>query len=127
MPVSSAAAGIGLLAVVAGSLGPWATVLGVSVAGTRGDGRLTLIAAAVALLALVVFGAVGAGAALIASLVALGIGVYDLVHFQRAVSHATVLGVQVASAGWGLYLVIIGAAGAAAALVARSWALWHEL
>jgi hypothetical protein len=42
---TKALAGIGLLILAVGSLGPWVTVLAFSEAGTKGDGKITLVLA----------------------------------------------------------------------------------
>lgn len=128
-------AAFGIAASVIGSLGPWGTVLGFSVAGTDGDGIYTLgfgVIAAVALWRAWATGASGmlTGCAALAGIV-LAIGIY---HYQRIVrgpdaddlatgnelSDAFTAGLaSTVSVGWGLYVLILGAAATlAASLVA---------
>jgi hypothetical protein len=120
--VSTAVAFLGFVGLAAGSLGPWvATVLG-SAAGTHGDGKITLGAAAIAALALLIAqgrtgGAIVAG---LAAAVGLGVAGYDLVHIQHAAAHATLFGPQLADAGWGVYVALVGAAVALTALVSAA-------
>jgi hypothetical protein len=101
------------VAIVIGSLGTWVTALGgiVTANGTEGDGSITLIFALVALAGLGAYWnkprrwtAVGV---LVLGILAFGIGIYDLVNIETAVDTdaAAVGGV---SAGWGLYLVVLG-------------------
>jgi hypothetical protein len=111
----------GLAALVAGSIGPWATALNISVSGTHGDGKLTLAAAAIALVALLV-GRGGAVVALLVSLAALGISVYNIIHISHKAADVTFAGTQVASVGWGVYVAAVGAVLAAVGALAQTGA-----
>jgi hypothetical protein len=101
----------GCAAVVVGSLGPWATVgtlFGrVSIAGTSGDGALTIVAALVA--------AAGFATSFwwlrwLGTLTALIVGGYDWRHLRSRIAdvNASTDGAQ-AAVGWGLWIVLIGA------------------
>jgi hypothetical protein len=99
----------GLVLVVIGSIGPWATLLALSVSGTRGDGKITLVVAVVAV-ALALIGR--PSTMLIATLGSVGSGVIaavDLTHIHRVVADVTLFGNHVVSAGWGIYMVVVGA------------------
>jgi len=113
----SAASGVallGALVIAAGSVGPWVdTILG-SISGTRADGQLTLAAAAIAFVCtlLMASGKGGHFSSIAGLLSALGAGVVavvDLSEIQSNVEGATVFGAQLATAGWGIYAVILGA------------------
>jgi hypothetical protein len=93
----------GLAGVVIGSIGPWATVLWVTLNGTAGDGKLTLAAAIVAIIVIVATRRrrIGMTAELVGvgvGLFATALGVYDIVRFS---------GRPAISVGWGLYLLAI--------------------
>ena len=98
--MSASAAGM-----VVGSLGPWATVLGIDVAGTEGDGTPVLIAALLAAV-LVAVKRTRARWALIVALLAGAFGA--LVSLSDLSDISTVadgtLFEGAVSAGWGLYL-----------------------
>lgn len=121
LPAIDAAAFLALTLTVVGSVGPWATtILGGSVAGTTGDGKLT---AGAAVLAALLFGvlrssrsAVRAGAAMLLALAAAGVSGYDLVHVREAAAKVLLFGHQIAAAGWGIYATLIGALAASAAM-----------
>jgi hypothetical protein len=109
--VQAALALLGGIIMVAGSLGPWATAGFISVSGTQGDGKITLVAGAVALIFTVLMstnkgGALSAAVAVLAALVGGGAGVVDLKHVQGTLQGLGGVG----SVGWGLYAVIAGAA-----------------
>jgi hypothetical protein len=95
-------------ALIIGAVSPWAEVLGgaLSVKGTSGDGKLVLLIAGAAILALalkrkwVPY--------LIAGLLSGAIAVYHVVDIQNSIgSDERAFG---ASVGWGLYAVLVGAA-----------------
>jgi hypothetical protein len=105
-----------------GSLLPWAnirTIFGsIGVAGTDGDGVITLAAAVVlALLALLLLlqpqraGSVTMYAAGLCAVLIAGVGVYDFSNVSDGISEASGDGVS-ASVGAGLYLVVLGGAAA---------------
>jgi hypothetical protein len=106
-----------------GSLGPWAQVVSIfgtaSVSGTTGDGKLTLVVAALVLAGFLssvwVLRWVGAG-------LGLAIGAYDAWNASSKFSDVNESGVAHASVGWGLWLVIGASVGAllAAALGPRA-------
>jgi hypothetical protein len=111
---------LGLIGLIVGSVGPWATSVFGDVAGTRGDGAITLVLGIAAALALAAgqlrkWSLVGAAVALVA---ALGVAGYDAIHIEQGLHHATLFGHQVAAAGWGVYVAVAGAAIALAALAA---------
>jgi hypothetical protein len=97
-------------AVVVGSLGPWATNAFASVNGLSGDGWITLILAGLGLASL--YKAYNAEpvrlqswAPVIIGIIVAALGLYDAAQVEDAGS--TRFG-QVATVGWGLYLVIAG-------------------
>jgi hypothetical protein len=91
--------GAGLCAL--GSLLPWATVFGISAAGTSGDGVITLIAGlAVGGLAFAYPRRWAAVVSLLAALVAMGTALYDTIHISGTI----------ASVGYGLFLTDVAAA-----------------
>jgi Protein of unknown function (DUF2510) len=98
-------------AMAIGAIGPWATVLGMSVRGVDGnlDGWLILGLAAVGLLATVT-GPRLALLSLLTGIAGVGITLYDRHNIDSAISHAGALGAAVASVGWGLDLALIASA-----------------
>lgn len=105
----STAAMLGGLALVAiGSVGPWVTASLGSQGGLNGDGKWTILLAAVAAFILVRRGEPDIRAGLIC-MVILGLGVYDAAHIQHVLARVTVLGTQIDHVGWGVYAVIVGA------------------
>lgn len=122
--VSTAIVVLGLLGIAIGSVGPWVTTILGSVGGLHGDGRITLGAAAVALLALWLSTVVTRGRPILlaiaglAILVALAGAGYDVIHIEHAARGITLFGHRVARAGWGVYLVA-GSAGVALAALAQ--------
>lgn len=120
------AALISCVAIVIGSLGPWATTIFASKAGTSGDGVFTLILAVVTALLLLTMDpthrnwrvVVGAGL----GAVALFIAVYDVIDINS--STQTVFGIeaQVVKVDWGLWLTAL----ASAALIVSCWLLRRE-
>ena len=101
---------------VVGSIGPWLTAFGlISVDGTAGDGKITLVCGVVVALATVAGhrgSSVGLVAAL-AALVGLGISLHDLTDITSLLSGTGGL----AHPGWGLYTVVAGGAMSIVALV----------
>jgi hypothetical protein len=111
---------------VIGALGPWVTVLGLTVGGTEGDGWIVIGAALVAgglviwhdrgprLWKLAVVG--------LAGLVAFGTGAYDWSEIESIAADAEeiegLFDVSV-SVGWGLILCTIAAASLVAAVIAH--------
>jgi hypothetical protein len=107
-----------------GALGPWVTVIGISVSGTEGDGWIVLVAALLAaglliwhdrnprLWKLIV--------AALAALAALGTGIYDWSEIEGVAGEAEELegffDLSV-SVGWGLVLCTFASVSLAAALV----------
>ena len=119
--LSTLVAVVGFAVVAVGSIGPWGTVGALSVSGTKGDGVITLVCAAVGVLALALgrgrtVAAIIAGVAAVVALVTAG---YDTVHIAYEASQITPFGVQLVHAGWGVYVVVIGAAIACGALAMR--------
>src|SRR4051794_33541752 len=109
LSVQAALALLGGIIMVAGSLGPWATAGFISISGTQGDGKITLVAGAAAIIFTVLMsahkgGALSAAMAVLAALVGGGAGVVDLKNVQNKLQ-----GLGVGSVGWGLYAVIAGA------------------
>jgi hypothetical protein len=124
------AAGAVLIAV--GSLGPWATALGLSTAGTDGDGVLTLIfAVGIGALLWAAWSSGRRGPLIACAIVAVLVaatGIYNISEINdtdqlaRDLSEGEdlmgALEIQanasnLRSVGWGLYVVVIGAAGVA--------------
>jgi hypothetical protein len=108
---------VGGILAAAGSLLPWATISSgfgtIDLAGTRGDGVLTLVlGAALALVGFVRYGGQGpnwlAGLGTVIGLGVLAIGAYDYLNLQSRLSGSG-NGID-AGAGVGLYLVILGGA-----------------
>jgi hypothetical protein len=105
---------LGALVIAAGSIGPWVdTILG-SLSGTRGDGQITLAAAVLAFVCtfLVATGKGGRLSMVVALLAGVGAGItaiVDLVDIQQRVEGTTLFGAQMATPGWGIYAVIVGA------------------
>lgn len=119
MRLSSAAAVLGFLIIVAGSFGPWVDTFLGSVGGLRGDGKITLGAAIVGI-GVLVLGRGSHGAyvlAGIAAVVALVTSGYDFVHIRHAVAGASLLGHRVADVGWGPVAALLGGVTALCALV----------
>lgn len=111
---------IAAAAVIVGSIMPWATVRtvfgSVDVAGTDGDGVLTLIGGAAAgvaallrrhVLGAIAFGLVGA------------IALYDVVNVSDALSDVD-SALADASVGWGLWLILVAAIAGVVLSVVRS-------
>jgi hypothetical protein len=109
---------IGLLVVAIGSVGPWVGSTG----GLHGDGRITLVAAVVGVVALVLARgrAWGRVIAWTAAAVALGTAEYNFVHIRHEATRVTLVGHHVADVGWGPIATLIGAVAAIAAVVAES-------
>lgn len=106
---SSVVALVGAAAVAVGSLGPWATVGVISAAGTRGDGKITLIAAVIAGLT-ILLGKSNRGPTVLVVILAIicaAVGVSDSVNVNNDLSSSPLLS-AVAGVGWGLYAVIAG-------------------
>ena len=110
---SFVAIGAGIL-VALGSLLSWASVsagiINVSVAGTNGDGKVTLVFGILAVIAVIVFIKIpkvlwvaGAG---VAFLVALGVSIYDMIHISSTSVGNSVIQANV-SIGIGLWLCLI--------------------
>jgi hypothetical protein len=113
--LTTALALVGAVVMAVGSVGPWVdTVLG-SVSGTHGDGQITLVAAGLVFV-FVVVGHTRHGSrvsAVLATLAAVAGGAtaaYDLSNIHDATADTTLFGTQLAQPGWGLYAVIAGAA-----------------
>lgn len=118
-PLSTAVASLGFVVVGAGSVGPWVQTFLGSLGGLQGDGRITIAAAAVGVLALMLGRGRRAGkiiAALVA-VVALVTAAYDFARIRDAVAGATLFGHRVADVGWGPLAVLAGAVLALVALV----------
>jgi hypothetical protein len=108
----------GVVILLIGSLGTWVSSGIVSASGFSGDGKW------MALLAVIV--AIGfyrgrKRGALFGFALLLAWGIYELVHISNEASKLTVFGQHFVHVGWGVYVVIVGAAvGLAAAWRARS-------
>jgi hypothetical protein len=106
------------------SLGAWPPSPLGSANGTSGDGVITPIIA-------VVLGGVTLAtgghfvAELLTTLTAGGVGIYDFIQRPQRSAHATFGGIQVAGVGWGLYVVIIGAALALGGLLKTRLQPWE--
>jgi hypothetical protein len=120
--LTTAAALAGFIGAAVGSLGPWITTVLGSADGTRGDGKITLIAAGVGALAMLVDRGSGVGAsfAVLAALAAAATSGYDIVHIERTTAGIAFFGNRLATAGWGVYVTFAGSLIALAALVASA-------
>lgn len=111
--VTLAAAAFGAI----GSIGPWATVIGLSVNGTDdgGDGIGTLavmvIVAALAGASLYTGRNRFGGIVFIFGLAAAALGIYDMARLDSSTSELAEGAVNI---GWGLWLTILGSLGVAA-------------
>ena len=93
--LSSAVGVLGFVAAAVGSVGPWITTVLGSVAGTHGDGKITLAAAVVGVVALgVIRGAARTRIASSAALVVMAVAAYDIVHIEREVAKVTLSGIR---------------------------------
>ena len=116
------------VSMVVGALGPWATALDlVSISGTRGDGPLVILAAAVSAAMLLSYAVRGSRGVLIGSALAGAAGfVIGLVDFVDIASRGS--GeifdeeVELVDPGWGIYVVIL----ASGALVVFSALLYRQ-
>lgn len=114
---------VACLAIVVGSLGPWATSLSFGVAGTEGDGVITLVLAAGAAAALFAIHARGGitkfgdrWLAPVAGVGVLGIGIVDAMEVNG--NEVEFMNTMVSTGiGWGLWVVLLSAA----ALSVSSW------
>jgi hypothetical protein len=102
----TAVAWLGLAIIIVGSIGPWATAPLASISGTDGDGKITIGAAVLGALLLLIRARAGV---LLLALVALAVGIYDAIHIHKVVARTTFFGAQVDHVGWGVYAVIAGA------------------
>jgi hypothetical protein len=87
------------------------TVVIASIAGTAGDGKISLALAGAALLAVLLTRGRGIGlgfAVVLCIVIAASVG-YDIVHIEHVAVHTTLLGHRVFSPAWGLYATLIGA------------------
>lgn len=116
-------------AIIGGSVAPWAQVsAGIfsrSIGGMDGDGKLTLAAGVlIVILALVASASPGRGASvtvLLLGLVAGGIAIYDTVNVaDKAQQAENTSSLVTANVGWGLYVVMGGAAIALVGALMRS-------
>jgi len=117
---------LGAVVMAVGSIGPWVTALGglLSVAGTTGDGKITLVCAPVVAGA-TIFASADRSLGLLATIAAVvgcAVGVYDLSHVASLIGQADGL----AQTGWGLYAVVVGGGVAAVALVSARQSLGHR-
>jgi hypothetical protein len=109
-----------------GSFGPWARALFVNVSGLEGDGVITLAIALAAAASLWRYAAGGSPAFLVAiaagAVIAAAIGVYDATEIESQ-SSIDFFGEQLelASVGWGLYLMIAASISLAIAALALYW------
>jgi hypothetical protein len=115
MSVGTGIALLGVLIVVAGSLGPWVDTVFGSVSGIRGDGRITLGAGLVAAVFTLLGssrrgGSVSVALTVLCAAVAGVVAVIDIAEVSSRVADAELFGKQVANTGWGLYAVAVGAA-----------------
>ncbi|HWF25195.1 MAG TPA: hypothetical protein VG275_07100 [Solirubrobacteraceae bacterium] len=100
----------GLALVAIGSIAPWVTSPLVSAGGLDGDGKVTILLAALAAFLLWRRGRDGAFSRLVAEgVLILGFAVYNAVHIHQIVARYTLYGAQLDHVGWGVYAVIAGA------------------
>lgn len=116
---------VACLAAVVGAIGPWQTTFLVDVAGTEGDGLITLVLGSLAGLLLLTkpagsgwlaFGGVLAGIGAV-------VAAYDLVQVLSSEQEIFGQQVELVQPGWGLWLSLI----ALIALTVVSAALWVEV
>ena len=98
-----------LVAMVIGAVGPWASVFGISVAGTHGDGQVVVALAAISAVLLALSpnprptGATGKlTAIMVCAALALATTVYDAINLSS--------GGALVSLGWGLVLAMLASA-----------------
>jgi hypothetical protein len=121
LPKSLLAAGLSLVLMVVGAIGPWAKVLGIiTINGTSGgrDGWVVIGAAGIALVGLIIVAATRRRCFALIPLVAGAAGAataaYDITDIN-ALYHG-----RVASAQWGIYLALVGSIGL---LLSSIWAI----
>ena len=124
---SEATRKVGLLACVAtviGAIGPWQTTFLVDLAGTDGDGVLTLVLGSLAGLLLLTKQPGSGWLALAGVLAGIGavVAAYDLVQILNSEQEVFGQQVELVHPGWGLWLTIV----ASIALAVASAALWVE-
>jgi hypothetical protein len=115
-------AGVGLLAVALGALGPWATFTLFSLSGYRtDDGKVILALAGFGLVALVLgrFNTASRLLTIVAMIIAGYGAAHDGVEIAVGGSFAKLQGSQLAFADWGTYGILLGAAFAITGLAAR--------
>lgn len=110
--------GISAALVCVGSIGPWASLLFISVSGTKGDGQITLVLGLAALILVAVYALTSRRPRpawpliliVLAGLGAGGTGAYDWANLQRAISDAesedNIFSATI-SVEWGLVLMTI--------------------
>ena len=101
--------GISAGLMVIGGFGAWATVFGISVDGTSGDGWFVIAAAALgAGLSYVMRGSRAAGVwAILGGIVGLAVTLYDRSHLEQAISKGGAFAQALLHVGWGLDLALI--------------------
>ncbi len=107
MELTTAAAALGFLVAIVGSLGPWVTTPFASAAGTNGDGLISIALAVLGLLGVLTTRRAELFAASFGTLI-LGLGMYEVIHIHHKVMGATLFGQQFAHVGWGVYAVAVG-------------------
>ncbi len=118
---------VALVAMIVGSIGPWITSSeGGSLNGTSRDGTVIIVIAVVALILVVVFASIGQRPMLwacsVLGVLATIICIADLADISNKSDAFKTVGVSV-SAGWGIWLALIGSAVfAIATFVARATA-----
>jgi hypothetical protein len=121
VPRSLVAAGVSLILMVVGAVGPWAKVFDtITINGTTEgrDGWIVIVAAAIGLVGLIVVGATRrrwfALIPLFAAAVAGATAAYDIADVNSLYNG------RVASAQWGLYVALVGSVGL---MLASVWAI----
>ena len=107
--------GAAALLMVVGGFGPWATVFGVlSVSGTHGDGWIVIVGGVIA--AVLLARDLSSGSSrrwpaiglVVVAVVGTIVTVKDLSDINSVAGDSTFFGRQIVSAGWGIYMAVIG-------------------
>lgn len=100
---------LGFAVVIIGSIGPWVSNPLASAGGMTGDGKITLGAAIIGLIAFFA----GRADRTVVMLIGLGItalGVWEAYHIHNRIKNIVAFGSHIDSVGWGVYAVIGGGA-----------------
>lgn len=116
---------IASIAIVIGAIGPWETTFLADIAGTKGDGRLTLILAILggALVLIALSGSRWYILASVLGIVCAVVGIRDLIVVNN--STQTLFGHKVAliKPGWGLWLTVV----ASVVFAVSAWLVYSDV